>query len=95
MKSVVFWMVLVVVALGVWNFSNRFQTPSKPVLFSDFMADDCMDSAAALSYYTVFSLPAILVLLLMLVSSVMDPTDVRGGLESQMNHYRGIGTASQ
>ncbi len=57
--------------------------------FSDFMADDCMDSAAALSYYTVFSLPAILVLLLMLVSSVMDPTDVRGGLESQMQNLMG------
>jgi cell division protease FtsH len=32
-------MVLVVVAVGVWNFSNRFQTPSKLVPFSDFMAD--------------------------------------------------------
>ena len=39
LKSLVFWMVLVVVALGVWNFSKNFQTPSKPVLFSDFMAD--------------------------------------------------------
>jgi membrane protein len=57
--------------------------------FSDFMEDDCMDSAAALSYYTIFSLPAILVLLLMLVSSVMDPGDVRGGLESQMQNLMG------
>src|SRR5688572_6173739 len=32
-------MVLVVVAVGVWNFSNKFQTASKSVLFSDFMAD--------------------------------------------------------
>src|SRR5688572_33402635 len=32
-------MVLVVVAVGVWNFSNKFQTASKAVLFSDFMAD--------------------------------------------------------
>ena len=32
-------MVLVVVALGVWNFSNSFQSPSKLVPFSDFMAD--------------------------------------------------------
>ena len=39
LKSLVFWMVLVVVALGVWNFSNRLQTPSKLVPFSDFMAD--------------------------------------------------------
>ena len=39
LKSLVFWMVLVVVALGVWNFSSQFQSPSKPVPFSDFMAD--------------------------------------------------------
>src|SRR5688572_716170 len=32
-------MVLVVVAVGVWNFSNKFQTASKPIPFSDFMAD--------------------------------------------------------
>lgn len=57
--------------------------------FSDFMEDDCMDAAASLSYYTIFSLPAILVLLLLLVSSVMDPNDVRGGLESQMESLMG------
>ena len=39
LKSLVFWMVLVVVAVGVWNFSSQFQSPSKPVPFSDFMAD--------------------------------------------------------
>ena len=39
LKSLVFWMVLVVVALGVWSFSNKFQSPSKAVAFSDFMAD--------------------------------------------------------
>src|SRR5262245_44830734 len=32
-------MVLVVIAVGVWNFSNRFQSPSKPVPFSDFMSE--------------------------------------------------------
>ena len=62
---------------------------------SDFIADDCMDSAAALSYYTIFSLPAILVLLLLLVSSVMDPNDVRGGLESQMQSLMGPNAGEQ
>jgi membrane protein len=57
--------------------------------FRDFMNDDCMTSAAALSYYTVFSLPAILMLIMLLVSSVMDPTDVRGGLESQLESLMG------
>jgi membrane protein len=55
----------------------------------DFMKDDCMDSAAALSYYTIFSLPALLVLILLLVSSVLDPSDVRGGLESQLQSLMG------
>jgi membrane protein len=63
--------------------------------FSDFMEDDCMDSAAALSYYTIFSLPAILVLLLMLVSAIMDPNDVRGGLESQMQSLMGPSAGEQ
>jgi membrane protein len=57
--------------------------------FKDFMKDDCMTSAAALSYYTVFSLPAVLMLIMLLVSSVMDPTDVRGGLESQLESLMG------
>jgi membrane protein len=57
--------------------------------FRDFMKDDCMTSAAALSYYTVFSLPAVLMLIMLLVSSVMDPSDVRGGLESQMESLMG------
>jgi cell division protease FtsH len=39
LKSLVFWMVLVVVAVGVWNFSTKFQTPSKAVPFSDFMTE--------------------------------------------------------
>ncbi|HJR17550.1 MAG TPA: YihY/virulence factor BrkB family protein [Gemmatimonadales bacterium] len=57
--------------------------------FKDFMEDDCMTSAAALSYYTVFSLPAILMLIMLVVSSVMDPNDVRGGLESQLESLMG------
>src|SRR4029453_18661989 len=57
--------------------------------FKDFMEDDCMTSAAALSYYTVFSLPAILMLLMLVVSSVMDPNDVKGGLEPQLQSLMG------
>jgi membrane protein len=55
----------------------------------DFLEDDCMDSAAALSYYTIFSLPAILVLLLTLISAVMNPSDVRGGLQGQLEALMG------
>ncbi len=61
----------------------------------DFRADDCMSSAAALSYYTVFSLPALLVLILMIVGSVMDPADVRGGLARQIEALMGAGAATE
>ena len=63
--------------------------------FKDFMKDDCMTSAAALSYYTVFSLPAILMLIMLLVSSIMDPSDVRGGLEAQLQSLMGQGAGDQ
>jgi membrane protein len=62
---------------------------------SDFLADDCMDSAAALSYYTIFSLPAVLVLLLLLVSVIMNPADVRGGLEGQLQSLMGPSAGEQ
>jgi membrane protein len=62
---------------------------------SDFIEDDCMDAAAALSYYTIFSLPAILVLILMLVSAVMNPSDVRGGLEGQLQALMGPSAGEQ
>jgi membrane protein len=57
----------------------------------DFFEDDCMSAAAALSYYTVFSLPAVLVLLLLVLGAVLDPADVRGGLERQLEALMGPG----
>ena len=63
--------------------------------FRDFTKDDCLTSAAALSYYTVFSLPAILMLLMLIVSSVMDPGDVQGGLESQLQSLMGPSAGGQ
>jgi membrane protein len=62
---------------------------------NDFLQDDCMDSAAALSYYTIFSLPAILVLVLTLISAVMNPSDVRGGLEGQLQALMGPSAGEQ
>lgn len=61
----------------------------------DFVADDCMTSAAALSYYTVFSLPALLALIMMIVGTVMDPADVRGGLARQIEALMGAGAAAE
>src|SRR4051812_37370570 len=61
----------------------------------DFVDDDCMDSAAALSYYTIFSLPAILALLLTIISAVMNPSDVKGGLEGQLQSMMGPSAGEQ
>ena len=38
LKSLVFWVVLVLVGGLVWNFSTRFQTAQKPETFSEFMS---------------------------------------------------------
>jgi len=39
LRRVLVWMGLVVVGVLVWNVSTTFQTPERPVAFSDFMAD--------------------------------------------------------
>lgn len=55
----------------------------------EFMDDDSPTMAAALSYYTVFSLPPLLLLLLMLLGAVLDPQDVRGTVETQIGGLLG------
>ena len=37
LKSLLFWMALVVLALLIWNFSTKFQHADKTVTFSEFM----------------------------------------------------------
>ena len=60
-----------------------------------FTEDDCPTMAAALSYYTVFSLPPLLVLLLTLLGAVLDPQDIQGSLEAQMRSAMGAAGAQQ
>ena len=38
LKSALFWMVLVVVGLMIWNFSMKYQTRDHQLTFSEFMA---------------------------------------------------------
>ena len=38
LKSLLFWMVLVVVGVGIWNFSTKLQTKDRLIGFSDFMS---------------------------------------------------------
>ena len=37
LRSLVFWMVMAVIAVLVWNFSTRFQTAAKAVNFTQFL----------------------------------------------------------
>jgi membrane protein len=55
----------------------------------DFIDDDCPTQAAALSYYTTFSLPPILVLILLILRAVVDPRDVQGQIELQIGSLMG------
>jgi membrane protein len=61
----------------------------------EFLDDDAPRMAAALSYYTVFSLPAILILLLLVVGFFMDPTDVEARLLNQVEEVLGDEGANQ
>lgn len=53
--------------------------------FSEFGNDDCPRLAAALSYYVVFSLPPLLVLILMVAGIFLSPDQVQGFIESQLD----------
>jgi membrane protein len=63
--------------------------------YQDFTEDDCTTQAAALSYYTVFSLPPLLVLILTILGAVLDPQDVRGQLQEQISALMGPSAAEQ
>lgn len=49
----------------------------------DFSDDDCPRMAAALSYYTVFALPPLIILILLIVGAVWDPAEVRQAIQEQ------------
>lgn len=50
----------------------------------EFREDDATRVAAALSYYTVFALPPLLVLLVTIAGAVWEPADVQGRIEAQI-----------
>ena len=52
--------------------------------FKDFSDDRCPQMAAALSYYTVFSLPPLLLLILAIVGFFVDPADAQGRFMDQI-----------
>ena len=60
-----------------------------------FFGDDCPGMAAALAFTTVFSLPALLALLLALVGLVADPEDVQKAITTQVASLIGPAAADQ
>lgn len=63
--------------------------------FKDFMDDECPRMAAALSYYTVFALPPLLILLLLIAGAVWDPADVQKAIQTQMGSLMGSAGAEE
>jgi membrane protein len=63
--------------------------------FRDFSADDCPRMAAALSYYTVFALPPLLILILTVVGIVFDPAQVQEAIRGQIGDVMGPDGAQQ
>jgi membrane protein len=49
----------------------------------DFGEDECPLRAAALAYYTVFAMPPLLILLIMIAGLVWEPSDVQRAMETQ------------
>ncbi len=60
-----------------------------------FFGDSCGSLAAALSFYTFFSLPALLTLLLTLLGSLLDPARVRSAVIAQVGGVIGRRGAEQ
>ncbi len=58
-------------------------------IFREFSDDECGVRAAALAYYTVFALPPLLILLIMLVGLIWDPAEVQRALETQFSSMVG------
>jgi membrane protein len=63
--------------------------------FSDFMDDDCMSLGATVAYYTVFSLPPLLLLLISIAGMVFGREAVQHHIQEQISGMIGTGAAGQ
>jgi membrane protein len=62
---------------------------------SNFVDDRCQTMAAALAYYTAFSLPPLLILILVILGSTMDPATIQQAMEGQIRNVMGEKGAEQ
>ena len=63
--------------------------------FTDFQEDKCTRIAAALSYYTIFSLAPLLTLAMAIGGLVLEPEDIRGKIEQEVKSLVGEDGAQQ
>jgi membrane protein len=63
-------------------------------VWSEFSDDDCPTMAAALAYYTVFSLPALLLIVLFVVGSVFGRAAAEGQIQQRIGSAVGSNVAS-
>jgi membrane protein len=63
--------------------------------FGNFSDDECGVRAAALAYYTVFALPPLLILLVLIAGKIWGPNQVQRALESQFSGMIGKNGAQQ
>lgn len=63
--------------------------------FKDFMHDDCPRKAAALAFYAIFSLPAMLLIIIMIAGAVWGEQAAQGQLVSRIESVVGPAAAQQ
>lgn len=63
--------------------------------FNEFIADNAIKLSAALSYYTIFSLPPLLIIIISLAGVFFGPEAVRGEIFGQINGLVGNDAAMQ
>jgi membrane protein len=63
--------------------------------FDEFVADNCTRMAAALSYYTIFSLPAVMVIVVSVAGVFFSPQDIEGRIRQEIGSVVGEEGAEQ
>lgn len=63
-------------------------------ILKDFSDDGCTVRAAALAYYTIFAMPPLLILLLLIAGVVWDPVEVQQAIEKQFSTLGGSQAAA-
>lgn len=64
-------------------------------VLQEFLNDNCPQMAGALSFYTLFSLPPLLVLVIMMITPFIDPQEAITRFQSEISAFLGPGGAAQ